>query len=111
MTREWWSWSPLVLNLRMHGAISPFLITWCLIKHRDNFVVYLSLSGATALYVPWPSNFLQGCHPRFPNNLCFYKDGVVSLVSQPPTWWTVYFFFVWPVAFDPSGMGVPTGNI
>jgi hypothetical protein len=55
--------------------------------------------------------FLRDCHPRFPNSLCFNKDEVVSLTPQPPTWRTRVPFLVWSIAFDPAGMGGPTGNI
>jgi hypothetical protein len=41
----------------------------------------------------------------------FNRDEVVSLMPQPPTWRTRISLLAWPIAFDPSGMGGPTGNI
>jgi hypothetical protein len=32
-------------------------------------------------------------------------------MPQPPTWRARVSLLVWPIAFDPSGMGGPTGNI
>jgi hypothetical protein len=32
-------------------------------------------------------------------------------MPQPPNWRAWVFLFVWPIAFDPSSMGGPTGNI
>jgi hypothetical protein len=54
---------------------------------------------------------LWGHHPRFPNGMSFYRNEVVSLMPQPPTWRTRVSLLVWPIASDPSGMGGPTGNI
>jgi hypothetical protein len=31
-------------------------------------------------------------------------------MPQPPTWRTRVSLLVWPIAFDPSGMGGPTSN-
>jgi hypothetical protein len=62
---------------------------------------------------PWPPWYHPswGCHPRFPSNLCFYRDEVVSLMPQPPTWRTRISLLVWQIAFDLSCMGGPTGNL
>jgi hypothetical protein len=54
---------------------------------------------------------LRGHHPRFLNGMFFYRNEVVSLMPQPPTWRTKVSLLVWPIAFDPSGMGGSTGNI
>jgi hypothetical protein len=41
----------------------------------------------------------------------FYRVEVFGLIPQPPTWRNRVFLLVWLIAFDPSGMGGPTGNM
>jgi hypothetical protein len=41
----------------------------------------------------------------------FNRDDVVSIMPQPPNWRARVSVLVWPIAFEPPGMGSPTGNI
>jgi hypothetical protein len=41
----------------------------------------------------------------------FNRDEVLSLMPQTPNWRIRISLLVWPIAFDPSGMGGSTGNI
>lgn len=42
--------------------------------------------------------------------LLFYRDEVVSLTPQPPTWRTRMSLFVWVITFDLSDVGDPTSS-
>jgi hypothetical protein len=58
-----------------------------------------------------PSDVSEAIIQGFLTVCFFYRNEVVSLMSQPPTWRTRVSLLVWPIAFDPSGMGGPTSNI
>jgi hypothetical protein len=58
---------------------------------------YIPLWALASLIIDfqmWSIWYLRGCHPRFPNNLWFYRDEVVSLMPQTPPWRTRVFLFV-----------------
>jgi hypothetical protein len=58
-----------------------------------------------------PSDISEAVIQGFLTIYVFYRDEVISLMPQPPTWRTRVSLLVWPLAFDPSSMGGPTGNI
>jgi hypothetical protein len=82
------------------------------------------LCRVNTFHVSILSSFFMPCHRYFyPSDISvaliqsfltiyvFNKDEVVSLMPQPPTWRTKVSFLVWPITFDSSNMGGPTGNI
>jgi hypothetical protein len=51
-----------------------------------------------------PSDISEALIQGFLTVYVFYRDEVVSLMPQPPTWRTRISLLVCPITFDPSGM-------